>query len=1503
MMFCDDKEGWGPVSQDRDFDLTVCFEEGVLIPGILSLLLGVGFIRVCVLARRDPVPRNTRSCRVLYAKLLFLILAASCALASLLLGLTDLPQLRLPLSTAILYALALTLTPIITYLNHTRLPSSSTTLLLFWPIYVFEFLIWIRTNALLHVLSAKDVNLWLYCISTGLGVVAFILEIRGTEFTNGDEHEEVGENPIVKANIFSIWTFGWMTPLMKLGYSKYLTEEDMYALLPTDESERLGARLHVALQKYSSLWVALGAAYGGPFAVATVLKLTQDCLVFLQPQLLRLLLTYITDYQRARDLGMKPPSPYQGFAFAGLMFLSAMCQSILLHQYFQRVYETGLRIRAGLVTNVYRKALVLSSDERGARATGDIVNIMSVDTVKLQDLCTYGFIVISGPFQIMLAFISLYNLLGWPAFVGVAVMAGSLPVTVLLAKYAKTLQRQQMKNRDQRTRLMTESLSNIKRQGILIKLYGWESAFIQRILHVRNNLELKMLRKIGLVGAATSTLWVLIPILVAFTSFLAAALTSATPLTSDVIFPALSMFMLLQFPMAMFPNIITSVIEAMVSVKRLSSFLRAGELQPDVRKIVHKAGGLHEGDVVLEIEDGEFQWNRDQPESTLFGIDLTVKIGELVGVLGRVGSGKTSLLSAIIGEMHRTAGEVTLFGTIAYCPQTPWIMSATIRDNILFSHTYDEEFYEIVLDACALRQDLAILAKGDMTQVGEKGISLSGGQRARISLARAVYARADIYLLDDVLSAVDAHVARHIFDNVIGPTGILATKARILVTNTVAFLKHHDQLLFLRKGIILEKGTYDEILKDETKELHKLMYAFALFATYSYDSTGHSRIRDLQSGTSTPRADDETLAGTPPNEQEIALEGAAVSEATLDKQVFKRSFGKAAFAKVSKQLSAAKKDVAQAEHTERGRVKRTVYTAYMKAASVPGFALFIVAIIMQQACQLLSNITLQQWGEHNQKTGDNSDMIFYLIVYGIFSLLAITASTTASVTMLVMLALRSAKHLHNSMLLAVMRAPLSFFEQTPTGRTLNLFSRDTYVVDQILANVIANLFRTGSQICGIIVVLCSTFPVFLFVVPILGYFYRQIMIYYLATGRELKRLDATSRSPIFTSFSETLGGVSTIRAFGQESIFIRDNQHRIDRNQMCYLPAISVNRWLAIRLETVGNLLIFISATLACVALVTTGVNAGIVGLMISYGLNTTGALNWFVRSASEVEQNIVSVERILHQTNVSPEAPEHILDTLPHGPWPSKGSVEFQNYSMRYRPELDLVLRNISLSIKPKEKIGICGRTGSVVSFLLLALFRIIEPAHGTILIDGVDITTLGLNDLRSVISIIPQESDMFEGTLRENIDPVGIADDAAIWTALEQAYLKDYVQSLPEGLDSKVQEGGSSLSSGQRQLVCFARALLRKSKVLVLDEATSAIDLDTDKAVQDILRGPQFADTTILTIAHRLNTIIESDRVLVLNNGEIAEFDAPTALLATPDSMFASLAREAGVAPKETD
>ncbi|KAL7408757.1 hypothetical protein BDY24DRAFT_419499, partial [Mrakia frigida] len=705
--------------------------------------------------------------------------------------------------------------------------------------------------------------------------------------------------------------------------------------------------------------------------------------------------------------------------------------------------------------------------------------------------------------------------------------------------------------------------------------------------------------------------------------------------------------------------------------------------------------------------------------------------------------------------------------------------------------------------------------------------------------------RADIYLLDDPLCAVDNHVAAHLFAKVLGPNGLLKGKARVLCTNSVAFLSHTDNLLMLRGGEIVEQSTYDKVMETRDSPLFSLI-------------NGLGKQTDSSPGTPGDRSDDATTAV-----EDLTDELDKLGEKTDRSRRSSTSSSRRAVLLSPEQCKAkALKDLRDSarpkETMERGQVKTRVYKEYISAASVWGVALFLFATFAAQGFSIGGNLVLRAWGEHNLEENKTASIGLFLFFYGLTGLSSSLLSMVASLLLWTYMAIRCSRKLHDSSFKALMRSPLSYFESTPQGRILNLFSRDIHVVDEVLIGVFNDVFRCFAVVGGVMVVVGYGAPAVLVGVIPVGLIYQVIMKYYLATSRELKRLDATSRAPIFSWFGETLNGLSVIRAFGQQDRFLTNNEARLDRSNTCYLPGVSVNRWLAVRLEFLGSLLMFSAALASVFALVASrNVDAGLVGLILSYALSVPNTLNWLVRSASEVENNIVSVERLVATRSLTPEAPDQIEETKPSSSWPEEGAIEFRDYSTRYREDLEPCIKGISLKIEPGEKIGVCGRTGAGKSSLTLALFRIIEATGGSIWIDGVDISTIGLHDLRSKISIIPRTSLrtlrlLFEGTLRENVDPIGAYSDVLIWEALEHAHLKPYVEKMEGKLDGAVSEGGQNLSSGQRQLICFARALLRKSRILVLDEATSAIDLETDAAVQEILRGPDFASITTITIAH---------------------------------------------------
>jgi len=926
--------------------------------------------------------------------------------------------------------------------------------------------------------------------------------------------------------------------------------------------------------------------------------------------------------------------------------------------------------------------------------------------------------------------------------------------------------------------------------------------------------------------------------------------------------------------------VVNQWVEAYVSANRICKFLRSKELQQDA--VVRSGYSTSEDVPPVEVKDGHFTWSSGT-DPFLSGISLSVPKGDLLAVVGRVGSGKSSLLSGILGEMFKLSGTVELRGKVAYAAQTPWLLSATLRDNILFGAEYDQELYETVIEACALVDDLAMLRDGDETQVGEKGITLSGGQKARISLARTVYARADIYLLDDPLSSVDAHVARHLFDKVIGPNGLLRGKARILCTNAIPFCQQADELIMVRDGKILERGTFQSVLANQG-DLKKLIDDFG--KNTSPDDMPDDLI--TSDATIVPSEENSTQSSTskPRQESVVLMRRPSISTRKNSNRG---------------NLKTPKAPGKVSEHKEKGSVKYDVYRTYWRANGVISVAVALSCTVLQQILSLMTTLWLKNWSSSNENTSrdEGLHLKYYLGIYGLLGFLTSVAAFVNGVTLFSICAVRSAKVLHDQMFAKVLRAPMSFFDTTPVGTILNRFSRDIFVIDEVLARVFSGFLRTSASVVSVVAVVSWAVPPFLLVgIPLL-LIYKSIQSYYLATSREIKRIDAITKSPIFAMFGETLTGVATIRAFGEQGRFVEENESKVDRNQEACFASIGANRWLAVRLELIGNILILTAASLAVTSLVASKpLDSGMIGVLMSYALSITQSLNWLVRSATEVETNIVSCERVVEYTKLKQEGPwETDEHHRPNPSWPEKGEIVYEGVECRYRDGLDLVLKGVDFKVQPQEKIGICGRTGAGKSTITLSLFRLIEKAAGRILIDGVDISQIGLNDLRSKISIIPQDSQCFEGTLRDNLDPEGSKTDEELWMVLEHSKLKAHIQSLEGGLDARIEEGGNNLSNGQRQLLCLSRAMLVKSsKILVMDEATSSVDPETDSDIQAVIKN-EFKSFTILVIAHRLNTILDCDKILVINKGKVVEFDSPENLKKNKESEFFKMCQEAGL------
>ncbi|AMD18957.1 HBR056Cp [Eremothecium sinecaudum] len=1294
-------------------------------------------------------------------------------------------------------------------------------------------------------------------------------------------------SPVNDANIFERISFSWMTGLMRIGYEKYLTENDLYRLpeeyRSKETSDRFTKNWQAEMNRKTnpSLAWALIRTFGGQMVIGGIYKAIHDVAAFTQPQLLRIIVRFVTDYSTAKGEAVEQYPLSRGFMIALAMFTVSVVQTCVLHQYFSASFTTGMNIKGALTTVIYQKALVLSNESSKTSKTGDIVNLMSVDVQRLQDLTQWGQLLWSGPFQIGLCLVSLYKLLGNSMWVGVLVMLIMIPLNSIIFRYQKKLQKAQMKNKDERTRIVSEILNNIKS----LKLYAWEIPYKQRLDYVRNEKELKNLRKMGITSAFASFQYKIVPFLVSCSTFAVFVFTQKNRgLTTDLVFPALSLFMLLNFPLAVLPMAITSFVEASVSVGRLHAFLTSEEIQRD--SVQRSAEADKFGDLAVSLSDeATFLWQR-KPEYkvALKNINLHLRKGELCCVVGKVGSGKSALMQAMLGDLFRVKGSVVVNGSVAYISQVAWIMNGTVKENILFGHKYDHEFYERTIRACALSTDLGTLPDGDQTLVGEKGISLSGGQRARLSLARAVYARADVYLLDDPLAAVDEHVSKHLVTHVLGPDGLLKNKTRVLTTNKIAVLTVSDSITLLDNGEIVQQGSFDQINNSEIDSpLYKLISEYGK----------KKEVEEI------PETEPDITVTTHPNlspEEEMDAEDLNSKNLSASSDtVSLRRASFATFKSMNFSDSDGKKD--QKEHREEGKVKWDIYLEYAKACNPKHVVILIGFVILSMLLSVLSNVWLKHWSEVNTEHGFNPNPVRYLAVYFSFGFSSALSTLAQNIILWVYCSIHGSRYLHNAMATAILAVPMSFFEITPIGRILNRFSNDIYKVDELLGRTFSQFFVNVTNVLFTLLIICFTSWQMTFVIMPLGIVYFYYQQYFLRTSRELRRLDSLTRSPIYAHFQETLNGVSTVRAYAQQDRFVHLNQSFVDKNLSAYYPSSFANRWLAFRLEFISSAIILAAASLSMFRLKQGTLTAGMIGLSLGYALQITQSLNWIVRMSVEVETNIVAVERIKEYAILPSEAPAIIPDSRPPKDWPTQGEIKFENYSTRYRPELGLVLKDINLHIRPREKIGIVGRTGAGKSSLTLALFRIIEAAKGRIIIDDLPIDTIGLADLRHSLSIIPQDAQLFEGTIRDNIDPTNQFTEEQIWEALELSHLKTHVENMgPGGLQSALTEGGANLSVGQRQLMCLARAILVPSKILVLDEATAAVDAETDKLIQETIRST-FKDRTILTIAHRVNTILDSDRIIVLDNGRVVEFDTPHALLKAKESIFYSLCNEAGL------
>ncbi|KAJ2556247.1 Transporter of the ATP-binding cassette (ABC) [Coemansia sp. RSA 1933] len=1285
-----------------------------------------------------------------------------------------------------------------------------------------------------------------------------------------------------------------------------------------------------------------------------------------------------------------------------------------------------------------------ADDSENASSLGKITNLMAVDAHKISEVSSYLHFLYQLPAEIIITVVMLYQLLGIASLAGLGAIVALVPVQWYIVSVWGEFQNQLMKASDRRMGMMNEILQGVR----IIKFFAWERQFEKQVAQVRGN-ELSVLRKRYLILTCSIVLFFMAPVFVTLATFGVHTIVMHRQLTASVAFTALALFKTLRGPMDQLPDFFSFCLQAKVSIDRVSRFL-AEEDTPKYRltRLTCKAhsgmvGGRRRpsyaavvGATDIGFIDASFSWQSAAGEDTsssapetevraptvtepllaranasgvataatsdvdpneensdafrLRQLTANFPVGKLSIIAGPTGSGKTSVLMALLGEMRLTGGQLMIPGamfnadlllnenpldpfsmheSVAYVAQQAWLLNDTIRGNITFGMPFDEQRYHEVVRMCALARDFEILDAGDMTEVGERGVALSGGQKQRICLARAVYSPARHVIMDDCLSAVDAHTAKHLFESCL-MSPYMAQRTRILVTHAVGLtIKGSTMVIVMQDGRIAASGTPTEVLQ-----------------------SGKLSEETLREG------DEEQQKAAAQSEAQAASDGkvvvAGASKNTIESRFDggrKTTSGKAgAAANTASVVNATSGDsetkgkLTTDEGWSRGHVQWTVYAEYFKASGGLVFWTVLVAMfLVKQGLMVAQDWWLREWaasysnGENNEAPsmadsivlssmplhanvggggsgngGKGVDLAYFIGVYSLIAIVSVVLIFGQSLAQF-WGSLQASKKLHERLLHTILRAPVRFFDTTPVGRLINRFSKDMETIDQALSSSLAIFLTELISSIAILMVIAVITPAFTLGAILVAGIYWIIGILYLTTSREVKRFESVTKSPIYTQFGETLNGVSTIRAYGQEARFQKANYRKVDENIQSFIYMWGANRWLSIRVDLVGALVSFMAGLLALTA--TGRMDAGLAGLSLTYALNFTEHILWVVRFYSVNEMNLNSVERVVEYLDVESEAPVTIPDRVPSADWPTDGRISVEDLVLRYADNLPPVIRGISFKVNPREKVGIVGRTGAGKSTLTLAMFRFMEASAGRIVVDGVDISQIGVGDLRSRLTIIPQDPVLFTGTIRSNLDPFSEHRDEELWLALRRAHLLGDEEADPHtaasggsigsrsssriqqprigisgssrvsivsddgtaecaggrnsradsrvvalgrtitGLDMAVMENGSNFSQGQRQLIALARALVKRTRVIILDEATASVDFDTDAKIQTTIRT-EFTESTLLCIAHRLRTIVDYDKVLVLDHGEVVEYDTPFNLLSKKDGLFRHMCLKSG-------
>ncbi|XP_023285607.1 multidrug resistance-associated protein 4-like [Seriola lalandi dorsalis] len=1275
-------------------------------------------------------------------------------------------------------------------------------------------------------------------------------------------------NPAATAGLLSKIFFWWLNPLFRTGYKRRLEEDDMYEVLVEDRSERLGQDLQrywdhevqTAIKEIRPPRLTRGIirCFWKPYAVLGFFTLIEEVIKVIQPVILGKMIKYFENYNPDDKTAL-----YETLGYAAALSICTIGLAVLHHLYFYHVQRTGMKIRVAMCHMIYKKALCLSSSAMGKTTTGQIVNLLSNDVNRFDDVTIFLHFLWVGPLQAAAVVGLLWMEIGPSCLAGMVVLMFLMPVQTLFGRLFSKFRSKTAGLTDSRIRTMNEVVSGMR----IIKMYAWEKPFAALVSEVRRKEISKIMKSSYLRGLNMASFFCASKIIV-FITFTLYVLLGNT-ISASRVFVTVSLYSAVRLTVTLFfPNAIEKLFETRVSIRRIQEFLMLDEITKSGAALPQD----EKNDVSVEIQELFCYWDKSLDAPSLQNISLSLNSNQLLAVIGPVGAGKSSLLSSILGELPNEKGMLKVKGQLTYAAQQPWVFPGTIRSNILFGKELNPQKYERVIRACALKRDLELLPDGDLTLIGDRGATLSGGQKARVNLARAVYQDADIYLLDDPLSAVDAEVGRHLFEQCI--CGLLKNKPRILVTHQLQYLKAANQILVLKEGHMVAKGTYAELQQS------------------GVDFTSLLKKEEEE--------EQQPLPPPPPPPPP----GALTRSRTLSQNSVLSQTSSVHSVKDGDQLPAEPVQTVVEESRAQGTIGVSLYVKYLRAgANVVVLLIVLLVNVLAQVAYIMQDWWLAYWADEQEKLNANSTITqegvnitrelntdFYLGVYGGLTVATIIFGFIRNLVLFNVL-VRCAQSLHNRMFTAILRTPVRFFDINPIGRVLNRFSKDIGQLDSNMPWTFVDFIQVFLQILGVIAVAASVIPWILIpVVPLLLVFL-YLRRYFLQTSRDIKRLESTTRSPVFSHLSSSLQGLWTIRAFGAEERFQKTFDDHQDLHSEAWFLFLTTSRWFAVRLDGICS--IFVTVTTFGCLLLRDQLDAGSVGLALTYSVTLMGMFQWGVRQSAEVENMMTSVERVVEYTELESEAPWE-TQKRPPPDWPRKGLVTFDRVNFSYSGDGPPVLHDLKATFRPKEKVGIVGRTGAGKSSLVSALFRLSEP-QGKIYVDGILTSEIGLHDLRQRMSIIPQDPVLFTGSMRKNLDPFNQHKDEELWNALQEVQLKSVVEELPGKLETVLAESGSNFSVGQRQLVCLARAILRKNRILIIDEATANVDPRTDELIQRTIRD-KFRECTVLTIAHRLNTIIDSDRILVLDAGRIHAFDEPFTLLQDPDGIFYKMVQQTG-------